>query len=57
MATARVEGDLYRASLASSLDGLHPRAILESNPLPISYLRAKDPVGSNGDEIGEESRL
>ena len=45
------------ASLASSLDGLHPRAQDEPYPLPISSLRAKDLVGSNGDKIGEESRL
>ena len=43
--------------LASTLDGLHPRAQDEPNPLPISSLRVKDLVGLNGDKIGEESRL
>ena len=53
----RVVGDIYGGSLASSLDGLHPMAHNEPTPIRISSLRAKDPVGSNMDEIGEESLL
>ena len=45
------------ASLASSLDRLHPRAQDEPYPPPISSLRVKDLVELNGYEISEESRL
>ena len=53
----RVVDDIYGASLASSLDGLHPMPHNDPNRITISSLRAKDPVGSNRDEIGEESPL
>ena len=56
-AAARVEDDIYGASLASSVDGLHPMALDEPNPFPISYLRAKYLAGPNMEEINEESYL
>ena len=56
MLTPRVEEVYIWSLLGSSLDGLHPRAHNEPNPLLVSSLQDKDLVGSNGDEIGEESR-
>jgi hypothetical protein len=57
---ARVGGE-YISSLHGSplwilLLPFDPRALEESQPLPIPSLMAKDLVGTNRDEIGEESQ-
>jgi hypothetical protein len=61
VAAARVEGEYIRAlSMPPPLMWLlsfDPRALYEPYPLPIPSLSAKDPVGTIGDDIDEESCL
>jgi hypothetical protein len=57
MMAARVDGAYMKASRYLLRWCGHPRAQDEHYLLPIPSLWAKDPVGTIGDEIGEESRL